>query len=187
MQLIEDSEDEVLIVNAYLVPSRELIDAIKAATRTCVRVIVVTNGPNTNDLPELAGNWLIDLVLGPAVAELGTSPQSFPNQLPSCRLLRGQRPARAGCRSAILQLLRVRRANERVARAKARRGRRRTQGGVGCCGAQRRRIRRLCHRLLPHARWACAAIRFAGWRFLELMRKAAGDNGVPISSGGGDE
>jgi phosphatidylserine/phosphatidylglycerophosphate/cardiolipin synthase-like enzyme len=53
LQLIEDSEDEILIANAYLVPSRELIDAIKAATRRCVRVIVLTNSPGTNDLPEL--------------------------------------------------------------------------------------------------------------------------------------
>jgi len=53
LQLIGDADDEILIANAYLVPSRKLIDAIKAATRRCVRVIVITNSPGTNDLPEL--------------------------------------------------------------------------------------------------------------------------------------
>jgi len=53
LKLIEDSKDEVLIANAYLVPSRKLIDAIKDATRRCARVIVITNSPATNDLPEL--------------------------------------------------------------------------------------------------------------------------------------
>lgn len=53
LKLIEESKDEVLVSNAYLVPSRELIAALKDAARRCVRVIVLTNSPGTNDLPEL--------------------------------------------------------------------------------------------------------------------------------------
>lgn len=46
--------------------------------------VVMLSPPNkgTELADALAGNWLVDLVLGPAVAELGTSPQSFPNRLP---------------------------------------------------------------------------------------------------------
>jgi putative cardiolipin synthase len=52
-KLIGESKDEVLVANAYLVPSRELIAALQDAARRCVRVIVLTNSPATNDLPEL--------------------------------------------------------------------------------------------------------------------------------------
>lgn len=53
LKLIEDSKHEVLIANAYLIPSRRLIAALDAAARRCVRVIIITNSPGTNDLPAL--------------------------------------------------------------------------------------------------------------------------------------
>jgi pimeloyl-ACP methyl ester carboxylesterase len=47
--------------------------------------VVMLSPPNkgTELADALAGNWLVDLMLGPAVGELGTSPESFPNQLPA--------------------------------------------------------------------------------------------------------
>lgn len=53
LKLIRDARQEVLIANAYLVPSRDLIGALQEAVRRCVYVVVLTNSPGTNDLPEL--------------------------------------------------------------------------------------------------------------------------------------
>ena len=54
LEMIRDAREEVLIGNAYLVPSRKLMGAIEDAARRCVRVLVLTNSPGTNDLPELS-------------------------------------------------------------------------------------------------------------------------------------
>ena len=53
LKLIRDAKEEVLIANAYFIPSAKFIEAVKAAARRCVRVIVLTNSPETNDLPDL--------------------------------------------------------------------------------------------------------------------------------------
>ncbi len=52
-KLIDHAEREIIICNAYLIPSSELIDAIRDAVLRGVRVIILTNSPETNDLPEL--------------------------------------------------------------------------------------------------------------------------------------
>ena len=50
---IRGSEKEILIANAYFVPSKAIIESVKDAARRCVKVIIVTNSPETNDLPML--------------------------------------------------------------------------------------------------------------------------------------
>jgi len=52
-KLIDHAEREIIICNAYLIPSAGLIDAIRGAVIRGVRVIILTNSPETNDLPEL--------------------------------------------------------------------------------------------------------------------------------------
>jgi phosphatidylserine/phosphatidylglycerophosphate/cardiolipin synthase-like enzyme len=52
-KLIESAEREVLIANAYFLPSPGFIDAIRSAVRRGVHVTILTNSPETNDLPEL--------------------------------------------------------------------------------------------------------------------------------------
>ena len=53
LKLIREAKKEILIANAYFVPSAKFIAAIKDAARRCVRVIILTNSPETNDLPDL--------------------------------------------------------------------------------------------------------------------------------------
>ena len=52
-QSIRESQNEILIANAYFVASKTFIDAVKDAARRCVKAIIVTNSPETNDLPML--------------------------------------------------------------------------------------------------------------------------------------
>jgi putative cardiolipin synthase len=52
-KLIDHAEREIIICNAYLIPSADLIDAICHAVTRGVRVVILTNSPETNDLPEL--------------------------------------------------------------------------------------------------------------------------------------
>ena len=52
-KLIGSAVREILICNAYFIPSPEFIRSIKAAVRRGVNVIILTNSPGTNDLPEL--------------------------------------------------------------------------------------------------------------------------------------
>ncbi len=52
-KLIDNAEREIIICNAYLIPSSDLIDAIRVAVIRGVRVMMLTNSPETNDLPEL--------------------------------------------------------------------------------------------------------------------------------------
>ena len=54
IKLFEMAEQEVIICNAYFIPSAELILAARNAARRGVRVIILTNSPDTNDLPELS-------------------------------------------------------------------------------------------------------------------------------------
>jgi len=52
-KLIDHAEREILICNAYFIPSADFIEAIRAATARGVRVVILSNSPDTNDLPEL--------------------------------------------------------------------------------------------------------------------------------------
>ena len=53
MKLIRDAKQEVLIGNAYFVPTAAFIDAVKDAARRCVKVVILTNSLDTNDLPDI--------------------------------------------------------------------------------------------------------------------------------------
>jgi len=52
LKLIEDSK-EILIANAYVIPSKPLIKALRDAVWRGTRVVLLTNSPETNDLPEI--------------------------------------------------------------------------------------------------------------------------------------
>ena len=52
-KLIESAEREIIICNAYFIPSPEFIGTIADAVGRGVRVIILTNSPETNDLPEM--------------------------------------------------------------------------------------------------------------------------------------
>jgi putative cardiolipin synthase len=52
-KLIAQAAGEILICNAYFIPSADFIAAIRAAVERGLRVIILTNSPQTNDLPEL--------------------------------------------------------------------------------------------------------------------------------------
>jgi putative cardiolipin synthase len=54
LQLITGVEDELLIANAYFVPTPVIKAALLEAARRCVSVTLVTNSPDTNDLPEIS-------------------------------------------------------------------------------------------------------------------------------------
>jgi putative cardiolipin synthase len=52
-KLFDNTEREIIICNAYFIPSNYFIDAVRDAVGRGVRVIILTNSPETNDLPEL--------------------------------------------------------------------------------------------------------------------------------------
>ena len=52
-KLLDHAEREIIICNAYFIPSADFIDAVRDAVSRGVRVIILTNSPETNDLPEL--------------------------------------------------------------------------------------------------------------------------------------
>ena len=54
LKLIERAEREVLIANAYFVPTASMITALTDAARRCVSVRLISNSPETNDLPEIS-------------------------------------------------------------------------------------------------------------------------------------
>ena len=54
MHLIKQAKKTVLIANAYFIPSRRLVKALKDAARRGVRVVVLTNSPATNDIQPVA-------------------------------------------------------------------------------------------------------------------------------------
>jgi len=53
-KLIDHAKQEVLICNAYFIPSQDLIDSILRAVNRGVQVRILTNSPETNDLPEMS-------------------------------------------------------------------------------------------------------------------------------------
>jgi putative cardiolipin synthase len=50
---IREAKNEILIGNAYFVASKGFIESVKEAARRCVRVVILTNSPDTNDLSVL--------------------------------------------------------------------------------------------------------------------------------------
>lgn len=54
LDLIGRARESIYIGNAYFVPSRALIDALQAAARRGVKVVIVTNSPATNDIAQVA-------------------------------------------------------------------------------------------------------------------------------------
>jgi phosphatidylserine/phosphatidylglycerophosphate/cardiolipin synthase-like enzyme len=54
IKLIERARGEVLIANAYFVPTPSMSQALTDAARRCVAVRLISNSPQTNDLPEIS-------------------------------------------------------------------------------------------------------------------------------------
>jgi len=54
MHLITHAQSEVLIANAYFVPTQALLTLLQDAAKRCVKITLVTNSPETNDLPEIS-------------------------------------------------------------------------------------------------------------------------------------
>jgi putative cardiolipin synthase len=54
IKLIERARREVLIANAYFVPTPSMVTALTDAAKRCVAVRVISNSPETNDLPEIS-------------------------------------------------------------------------------------------------------------------------------------
>jgi len=50
---ILSAKKDILIANAYFIPSETLIIALKNAARRCVTIKIITNSTETNDLPEI--------------------------------------------------------------------------------------------------------------------------------------
>jgi len=77
VKLIERARQEVLIANAYFVPTPALGQALKDAARRCVAVRLISNSPETNDLPEISlvgrGHYA-DLLSVNASAEVAACP-----------------------------------------------------------------------------------------------------------------
>jgi cardiolipin synthase len=53
VKLIERAQHEVLVANAYFVPTPTLFTALTDAAKRCAAVKVISNSPTTNDLPEI--------------------------------------------------------------------------------------------------------------------------------------
>ena len=53
VKLIERAEREVLIANAYFIPTPSLFTALTDAAKRCASVRLISNSPDTNDLPEI--------------------------------------------------------------------------------------------------------------------------------------
>lgn len=54
LHLIRQAKESIAVANAYFVPCRELIDALKDAARRGVTVELLTNSPETNDIGAVA-------------------------------------------------------------------------------------------------------------------------------------
>jgi putative cardiolipin synthase len=54
LRLIESARMELLIANAYFVPTPAISAALKEAAARCVAVTLISNSPDTNDLPEIS-------------------------------------------------------------------------------------------------------------------------------------
>jgi putative cardiolipin synthase len=54
LKLIEGASSEILIANAYFVPTPSIAASLKDAAKRCVAVTLISNSPETNDLPEIS-------------------------------------------------------------------------------------------------------------------------------------
>jgi phosphatidylserine/phosphatidylglycerophosphate/cardiolipin synthase-like enzyme len=54
LQLIAQAKSELLIANAYFVPTPAITAALSAAAGRCVSITLLANSPETNDLPEIS-------------------------------------------------------------------------------------------------------------------------------------
>jgi putative cardiolipin synthase len=54
LKLIEGAQEELLVANAYFVPTPTITQALHDAARRCVAVTLLSNSPETNDLPEIS-------------------------------------------------------------------------------------------------------------------------------------
>ena len=54
VKLIERAQKEVLIANAYFVPTPTLATVLTDAAKRCVAIRLISNSPETNDLPEIS-------------------------------------------------------------------------------------------------------------------------------------
>jgi len=54
LKLIAGAREELLVANAYFVPTPLVRAALREAATRCVAVTLVTNSPDTNDLPEIS-------------------------------------------------------------------------------------------------------------------------------------
>ena len=54
LKLFAGAEEELLIANAYFVPTPAISAALEDAAKRCVSVTLVSNSPETNDLPEIS-------------------------------------------------------------------------------------------------------------------------------------
>jgi hypothetical protein len=56
LELIARARRQILIANAYFIPSRQMIAELRRAARRGVRVVILTNSPETNDISSV-GYW----------------------------------------------------------------------------------------------------------------------------------
>ena len=54
LKLFASVEKELLVANAYFVPTPAISAALKDAAERCVAVTIISNSPETNDLPEIS-------------------------------------------------------------------------------------------------------------------------------------
>jgi cardiolipin synthase len=54
LKIIAAAREELLIANAYFVPTPRIKAALRDAATRCVSITLVTNSPVTNDLPEIS-------------------------------------------------------------------------------------------------------------------------------------
>ena len=54
LKMFAGVEEELLVANAYFVPTPAITAALEDAAKRCVTVKLVTNSPETNDLPEIS-------------------------------------------------------------------------------------------------------------------------------------
>jgi cardiolipin synthase C len=53
-KLIDHARQEIIICNAYFIPSPDFVEAIRGAANRGVHVIILSNSPETNDLPAMS-------------------------------------------------------------------------------------------------------------------------------------
>lgn len=54
LKMIEHANEEILIANAYFVATPSVSQALEDAARRCVSINIISNSPETNDLPEIS-------------------------------------------------------------------------------------------------------------------------------------